>query len=256
MPPGHSIVTSAASRIPLDERLAGLLLKYAALVVARGYVHNSLGNIAIRAPHPDFPDGVVYTKHAEVSLEEMTVEHVVVTDVPTGRLLHGTSPTSVGHQLNREILRRRPDINAVIHVHHDETIAFFASGEGRALRVLSLEFPAVLMRPVHVMPSHINVELDVAPVAAFIQDTNAIVMQAHGITTLGRTISEAYHRLNTLTAEVRRNIVAETLAHLGGTKVQEFGGVDLEEMYRLGERIVYPSRSEGAPPASSEALPG
>jgi ribulose-5-phosphate 4-epimerase/fuculose-1-phosphate aldolase len=47
---------------------------------------------------------------------------------PTPTLLHGHVPTSVGHNLNREILRQRPDIGAVIYVHHDEMIAFFAAG--------------------------------------------------------------------------------------------------------------------------------
>jgi len=28
------------------------------MIVARGYVHNSLGNLAIRVPHPDFAHGV------------------------------------------------------------------------------------------------------------------------------------------------------------------------------------------------------
>ena len=115
------------SHVPFDQHVAELLLRYAKLIVARGYVHNSLGNLAIRVPHPDFPHGVAYTKHAEVSLEEMTFEHVVITDVPTTRLLYGTMPTSVGHNLNREILRLRPDIGAVIHAHHDETIALSAS---------------------------------------------------------------------------------------------------------------------------------
>jgi ribulose-5-phosphate 4-epimerase/fuculose-1-phosphate aldolase len=135
------------SPMPFDQDVAELLLRYAKLIVARGYVHNSLGNLAVRVPHPDFPHGVAYTKHAEVSLEEMTLDHVVITDIPTPRLLHGTMPTSVGHNLNREILRLRPDVGAVIHVHHDETIALFASGAAKELRVLSLEFPYVMANP-------------------------------------------------------------------------------------------------------------
>ena len=135
------------SHIDFDERVAHELLCYARMVVARGYVHNSLGNIAIRAACPDRPHGVAYTKHAEVSLEEMTIDNVVVTDIPTPALLHGTVPTSVGHNLNREILRLRPDVGAVIHAHHDETIAFFAAGGVKELRVLSLEFPYVMARP-------------------------------------------------------------------------------------------------------------
>src|SRR6266436_8265126 len=200
------------SPIPFDQEVAQLLLRYAKLTVARGYVHNSLGNLAVRVPHPDFPHGVAYTKHAEVSLEEMTIDNVVVTDIPTAALLRGHGPTSVGHNLNREILRLRPDVHAVIHAHHDETIAFFAAGGVKELRVLSLEFPYVMALPPYVVPSHLDVESDVGPIADFIGRTNAVLMENHGVTTLGRSLSEAYHRLNTLTSEVRRNILAERLA--------------------------------------------
>ena len=78
------------TKVEFDPAIGELVLRYARMIVARGYVHNSLGNLAIRVPHPDFEHGVVYTKHAEVSLEEMTIENVVITDVPTPTLLHGT----------------------------------------------------------------------------------------------------------------------------------------------------------------------
>ena len=168
--------------VKFDESDGNSLLRYARMLVARGYVHNSLGNLALRVPHPDFEHGIVYTKHAEVSLEEMTLDNVVVTDVPTPTLLHGTVPTSVGHNLNREILRLRPDVHAVIHVHHDETIALLASGALKELRVLSLEFPYVMAKPPYVVPSHLDVEQDVGPVAEFIEGTNSVVMENHGVT--------------------------------------------------------------------------
>ena len=221
-----------------DRSVGALFLAYARRLVARGYVHNTLGNLAIRVPDPAHADGVVYTKHAGVSLEEATIDHIVVTDVPTGRLLHGTRPTSVGHQLNREILRLRPDVNTVIHVHHDESIAFFTGG--RTLQALSLDFPLVMGAPVHVLPSHVNVELDVAPLRDFIAATNAIVMEHHGLTTLGRSISEAYHRLNTLAAEVRRNITALTLAGATGEKPSAVDAEAVEWGYRHGDAVIYP----------------
>ncbi len=213
------------TEIAFDPRIADLLLRYARLVAGRGYVHNSLGNIAIRAAHADFPHGVAYTKHAEVSLEEMTIDNVVVTDIPTPALLHGQVPTSVGHNLNREILRLRPDVHAVIHAHHDETIAFFAAGGVKELRVLSLEFPYVMALPPY-----------------FIARTNAILMENHGVTTLGRSVSEAYHRLNTLTSEVRRNILAERLAAIRGTEPHYLAPDAVDWMYRYAESVIYPSR--------------
>ena len=238
--------------VTFDERVAAELLRYARMLVARGYVHNSLGNLAIRVPHPDFPHGVAYTKHAEISLEEMTLDHVVITDIPTPALLHGRVPTSVGHNLNREILRLRPDVGAVIHAHHDETIALFASGALKELRVLSLEFPYVMAKPPYVVPSHLDVEQDVGPVADFIHGTNSVIMENHGVTTLGRTVSEAYHRLNTLASEVRRNVTAIQLAAAAGTEIHAIAPDAVEWMYRYAESVIYPSRDQTRRPAGGD----
>ena len=231
------------NQIKFDRNIGRTLIQYGQRVVARGYIHNSLGNIAIRAPHPDFEHGVVYTKQAGVSLEEMDLEHVVITDIPTDRLLYGNVPTSVGHNLNREILRLRPDINTVIHVHHDETIAHFAAGGPDRIHALSLEFPYVMAKPAHVVPSHLDVEEDVGPIVDFIQNTNAIIMVRHGITTLGRNVSEAFHRLNSLTSEVRRIVAAETLAAARGTTVDYLTEDEVRWMHKRAKGVIYPGNS-------------
>jgi ribulose-5-phosphate 4-epimerase/fuculose-1-phosphate aldolase len=231
--------------IAFDPAIGRQFIKYARLVVARGYIHNTLGNIVMRVPHPDFPHGLAYTKHAEISLEEMELENIVITDVPTSRIVWGERMTSVGDNLSREILRLRPDINATIHMHDDAIIALLGSGAPPEFKVLSLDPPFVLGKPVHFVPAHVDVEADVSSVVGFIQNTNSVVLVGHGITTLGRTISEAYHRLNTLTAEVRRCILAEQLAALKGTKIAYRSRAEIEEMYRFAERIIYPTRADG-----------
>ncbi len=230
--------------IAFDPAIGRQFVKYARLVAGRGYVHNTLGNIVMRASHPDFPHGLAYTKHAEVSLEEMELDNIVITDVPTSRILWGGRMTSIGHNLSREILRLRPDIHATIHVHDDALIALLGSGAAQEFNVLSLDPPFVLGKPVHFVPAHVDVEADVSSVAGFIQDTNSVVLVGHGVTTLGRTLSEAYHRLNTLTAEARRCILAEQLAALRGTRVAYRSQAEIEEMYRFAERIIYPTRAD------------
>src|SRR5262245_34106493 len=147
--------------VHFDSKIGEQFLRYARLVAARGYIHNTLGNMAIRAAHPDHPHGVAYTKHAEISLEEMGMENIVITDIPTSRLIYGSRTTSIGHNLNREILRLRPDIGAVIHVHDDATIAFFGSGAFREVKVLSLDMPFILGKPPYYLPAHLDVEADV-----------------------------------------------------------------------------------------------
>lgn len=230
--------------VTFDPEIGRTLLKYARLLAARGYVHNTLGNIVIRAAHPEYPDGVAYTKHAELSLEEMELENIVITDIPTSRILYGGKVTSIGHNLSREILRLRPDIHATIHVHDDALIALLGSGAFTEVKMLSLDPPFVLGKPVHYVPGHVDVEADVTGVQQFIQNTNSVVLVGHGITTLGRNVSEAYHRLNTLAAEARRNISAELLAATKGSRPHYRGQVEIESMYRFAESIIYPRRAE------------
>ena len=228
----------------VETAVTKVFLKYARLLAARGYVHNTLGNIVLRVPHPDHPHGVAYTKHAELSLEEMEAENIVVTDIPTSRVLYGDKITSIGHNLSREILRLRPDIHATIHVHDDALIAFLGSGAASEVKMLSLDLPFVMGKPIHYVPAHVDVEADVSGVKDFIHDTNAVVLLGHGVTTLGRNVSEAYHRLNSLTAEVRRNIAAELLAARAGTRPTYRGDAEVQAMYRFAESIIYPKRAE------------
>ena len=227
-----------------DPAVIETFLRYARMLAARGYVHNTLGNIVMRVPHPDRPHGVAYTKHAELSLEEMAAENIVITDIPTSRVLYGGKMTSIGHNLSREILRLRPDIQATIHVHDDALISLQGSGAVKEVRMLSLDPPFVLGKPVHYVPAHVDVEADVSGVKDFIQDTNSVVLVGHGVTTLGRTVSEAYHRLTTLTAEARRNIDAELLAAAKGTRPAYRSEAEVQAMYRHAEAIIYPTRAE------------
>jgi ribulose-5-phosphate 4-epimerase/fuculose-1-phosphate aldolase len=227
-----------------DPAVVRTFLRYARFLSARGYVHNTLGNIVMRVPHADHAHGVACTKPAEMSLEEVEAEDLVVTDIPTSRILHGERITSIGHNLSREILRLRPDIHATIHVHDDAMIAFFGSGAFREVKMLSLDLPFVLGKPIHYVPAHVDVEADVSGVREFIQDTNAVVLLGHGITTLGRSLSEAYHRLNSLTAEIRRNVAAELLAARHGTRPLYRNAAEVEAMYRHAEAIIYPKRAE------------
>ena len=229
--------------VHFDPQTGAEFLRYARLVAGRGYIHNTLGNMAVRRSHPNHPHGVAYTKHAGISLEEMGVEHIVITDIPTSKLLYGTRVTSIGHNLNREILRQRPDINAVIHVHDDASIAFFGAGY-REVQVLSLDMPFVLGKDPYYLPAHMDVEADVAPVKDFIAETNLLVLVGHGLTALGRTLSEAYHRLNSFTAEVRRNIEAEKLASLTGQRPAYRARAEIQAMHAHADAIINPVRAE------------
>jgi ribulose-5-phosphate 4-epimerase/fuculose-1-phosphate aldolase len=225
--------------VKFDRAVAERYVLYAHRLAARGYVQSTLGGMVIRVRHADYADGLAYAKPAGVSLEEMGVEDVVITDIPYGRVLHGNAATSVGHQMNREILRLRPDVNCVIHLHHDETIALLAAG-CEEIKSFSLTFSYLMQKPLAYLPAHLNVEEDVAPIKTFIQDTNCVVMKRHGITVLGRDVSECYHRVNVYASEVKRQIIVELLCAAKGTRPEYIGKEEMAWMFGQGDAVVYP----------------
>jgi ribulose-5-phosphate 4-epimerase/fuculose-1-phosphate aldolase len=225
--------------VELDQATAETYVRYAHRLAARGYIQSTLGGMVIRVPHRDYPDGIAYAKPAGVSLEEMEIADLVITDIAFGRILYGNAATSVGHQMNREILRLRPDVSCVIHLHHDETIALLAAGCDE-IRSFSLTLSYLMQKPLAYLPAHLNVEEDVAPIKTFIQDTNCIVMKRHGITVLGRNVSECYHRVNVYHAEVKRQIMVEVLCAAKGTRPEYLSKEEMQWMYARGDGVVYP----------------
>jgi ribulose-5-phosphate 4-epimerase/fuculose-1-phosphate aldolase len=226
--------------VVFDRAVGETYVRYAHRMADRGYVQSSLGGMVIRVPHPKYPDGVAYVKPNRVSLEEMSVEDLVITDIPYGRLLYGETATSVGHQMNREILRLRPDVTCVIHLHHDETIALLASG-AEEIHSFSGTFSFLMQKPLAYLPAHLNVEEDVSPIKTFIQDTNCIIMKRHGFTVLGRSVSEAYHRTCVLVSEIKRNIIVEQLCAANGRTPEYISDEELAYMAAHGDAVMYPT---------------
>ena len=146
-----------------DNQLATRFLKYADMLSRQGLVVNTLGNIAVRVEHPrDALNDVVYTKHMGVSLEEMTIDNVVVTDLTEGSLLYGNQLPSIGHVMNRTVFRLRKDINAVMHIHANDVISYFSVTGEKEMRFISADTALILAKPVYVLDPNINIETDAA----------------------------------------------------------------------------------------------
>lgn len=225
--------------VQFDPKVTKSYVTYAHRLAARGLVNSSVGGMVIRVAHPDHADGICYAKPQGISLEEVEEEDLVITDIPYGRILRGERATTVGHQMNREILRLRPDVNAVIHLHHDEMIAFMAAGYDQ-IRSFSLTYGYLMQKPAHYLPASINVEEDVGPIKTFIQNTNCIIMKRHGFTVVGRSVSEAYHRTCVLVSEIKRNIIVEQLCAANGRTPEYITDEELAHMFSHGDSVMYP----------------
>ena len=230
--------------VSFDPKVVKDYVTYAHRIANRGLVNSSVGGMVIRVAHPNHEHGVCYAKPQGLSLEEVEDGDLVITDIPHGRILAGERATTVGHQMNREILRLRPDINSVIHLHHDEMIAFMAAGY-EEIKSYSLTYGFLMQKPAYYLPASVNVEEDVGPIKSFIQGTNCIIMKRHGFTVLGRTVSEAYHRTCVLVSEIKRNIIVEQLCAANGKTPEYITDEELQHMYKEGDAVMYPKVVKG-----------
>ena len=60
--------------VVFDRKIGEQYVRYAHMLAARGLVYSSTGNLVMRVPHPNYPEGVCYVKCMGVSLEEMSIE--------------------------------------------------------------------------------------------------------------------------------------------------------------------------------------
>jgi L-fuculose-phosphate aldolase len=226
-----------AADLSRDQSVIDEFLTYAAYLCKRGLITNTFGNMVIRVCHPDHALGVLYTKRRGLSLEECGREDVVVTTVETNRLLSGTSPPSTGHQMSREIMRHRPDANAVVHTHPHHVCAYFASDRTRKQLYVGNDTALVLGAAPKILPRHINLEADPEAVKDHVSSATAFVMPNHGLVTIGRTLSEAYHRHTALIGEVQRLILTQLMYPGDGSCY--LPEEEVKTLYPAGDRIIY-----------------
>jgi L-fuculose-phosphate aldolase len=99
--------------------------------------------------------------------------------------------------MHLEAYRRRPDIGGVVHAHPITTVALSIAGVSLAECVIpeAIVFLGLVPTMPYATPSS---DENRRAIAGVIGDHDAIVLRYHGTLTVGRTVTEAYQRLETL----------------------------------------------------------
>ena len=83
------------------------------------------GHVSVRLP--DDP-GRFLMKPAGIGIEEMRPDNIITVDLE-GRKVDGTMPRHNEVFIHSEVLRARPDVNAVVHTHPIHAVAFSSLGK-------------------------------------------------------------------------------------------------------------------------------
>ncbi len=201
-----------------DARLKADVIVTCCALAQRGLTHGTSGNVSVRRDHETFfisPTGVPYEQLDDIPVMDFT-----------GRWYGHRRPSSEW-RFHRDILKARPDVNAIVHTHSKYAVALACTGQG---------IPAF-----HYMVAVAGgADIRCAPYATFgsqalsdraveaLKDRRACLLANHGVIATGPDLSSALR----LAGEVE-NLAAQYCAALAAGKPEILGEDEMTRVLEL-----------------------
>jgi L-ribulose-5-phosphate 4-epimerase len=134
------------------------------------------GHISVRVPGQD---ALLIQPHTD-SRAELTPDRVLVVNFD-GEVLQGEANPPSEVPIHIEILKARPDVQAVLHCHMKIAIAFTMMEGVKLLPMRSRSVRWTSGIPIHPDPSHIKLTEQAQALAATLGPHHAALMRAHGM---------------------------------------------------------------------------
>lgn len=204
-----------------ESDLRTLMCEIGRRVWAREYVAANDGNFSVR-----LRDGRFLCTPTLVSKGFMTVDDLVVID-DRGDVVQGGRKATSEIKMHLEIYRKRPEINAIVHAHPPHAAAFAVTHEN---------LPRFVLPEVEIWLGHVPLVPYFSPgtqefaeaLAHAAAEKDAFILANHGSVTIGRDLTEAYFRMETLEQYCKVVILAASVGRiqpLMGEQVRYLDGI-------------------------------
>src|SRR5215831_20964423 len=170
----------------------------------RGYIGPGDGNISARLS----PDRIAVTPSG-VHKGKLREEDILIVN-RAGEKISGPGRKTSEYMMHELVYAERPDISAVVHAHPKYATALALAGVSLAQCILSescITLGSIVTAP-YSTPTTEEVPNTLRPL---VRCTNAIILNRHGALTLGRTLQEAYDRLEVVEHSAHITHAARTL---------------------------------------------
>jgi L-fuculose-phosphate aldolase len=160
-------------------------------------------------------------------------DDLVVTDLH-GKLLRGTQKPSSEFLMHELVYAERPEMRAVVHAHPPLTVGLALAGVSLAQCVLSetcLVLGAILTAP-YSTPTTDEVPNVLRP---YVRQANAVVMDRHGALTYGRSLDEAFNRMEAMEHAAKITHAARVLGPVSPLPARE-----VEKLQQLARDLGIP----------------
>ncbi|MDZ7314873.1 MAG: class II aldolase/adducin family protein [candidate division KSB1 bacterium] len=195
----------------------------------RGYVASNDGNISARVD-----ENRVLITPTGVSKGFMKEDDLVLVDME-GKVLTPGKRASSEVFMHLRIYKERPDVNSVCHAHPIYATAHAVAGLSLEKCVLPEVIIALGGIPL-VEYGEPGTEKFFEPVLKYLKDHDAFLLQNHGALTIGSSVINAYHKMETLEHFAHISFVAHQLGHVNVLPKEEVKSL-LEARKRYGVSV-------------------
>src|SRR5512133_623264 len=195
---------AAASPRTAERALRAALVETCRRLHARDLIGAGEGNVSAR-----LGDGTFLVTPSGANKGYLAASDLVVVDAD-GRVVRGAGRASTELRMHLAAFAARPDVGAIVHAHPITAVALTVAGAPPPDDLVPEA--AVTLGPIAVAPFATPGTDEVpASLAPFLADHDVLLLERHGALALGRTLSEAFDRMETLERVARLALVARLL---------------------------------------------
>ncbi len=190
-----------------DDSIREQLVFYAQRAYHRGLVGGTGGNFSAR-----ISKGRMAITPSGVSLADTTLENLITVDINTYQWDPvGPFVASKEYRFHADILRLRPDINSVLHIHSPYATAYAVKGKNIPM-VTDAAFKQAKVPFVGFAPSGTHeLQQNMAEAIESNPECRVILMEKHGMAALGKDVVSAYDMADLHEEIARIAFLSETL---------------------------------------------
>jgi L-fuculose-phosphate aldolase len=194
-----------------EHELRQEIVRVARLIWERGFVAATDGNLSAR-----LGQGRLLVTASGLSKGFLTTDDLTVVDLegkPVSSFRGRGQRASSEIQMHLEVYQQRADVNAVVHAHPPASTAFSIAGVSLARCVIPEVVVTLGAIPTadYATPGTAEVPKSIKQV---VRDHDAIIMTHHGSLTVGKTLWEAYMRLEKVEHTAQITLMAQQLGQV------------------------------------------
>lgn len=216
-----------------EQALREQLVRVCHKLYAKELIVATDGNVSARLGPDHF-----LTTPSGVCKGDLEPDMLVVVDAE-GRKVRGSLKPSSEFGMHLAIYQVRPDVSAIVHAHPPTATAFSVAGvslEAPILTEVVLTIGSIPTSP-YATPGTPEVGEAVRGIAAA---HDAFILDHHGAVTMGRTLAEAFHRMETVEQTAKVHLVAH---QLGG--IRPLSQPQVAALAEIRQKLLAPAGEKG-----------